>query len=64
MIISLRTNEDMFEESESEYQTLVLKITSKDYDSYGDPCYEEVNSKESQPLVTQTLKLLKPRRGL
>lgn len=47
----------VLEESESEDQTLVLKITFEDSTSEGDPDSKEVNSKETQPLVTQTLKL-------
>lgn len=63
-ITSLRTDEEILEEFESEDQTLALKITSEDSASDRDPNYEEVNSKESQPLVIQTLKLQKSRRGL
>lgn len=65
-IISLRTYEEMLEESEYELedQTLALKITYEDSSSDGDPDSEEVNSEESHPLVTQTLKFQKPRSGL
>ena len=51
-IIYLRTNEKLLEESESEDQTLAPKITSQDSASDGDLDSKEVNSEESQPLVT------------
>ena len=54
----------MLEESKSEDQTMALKITYEDSGSNGDPDSEEVNYEEIQPLVTQTLKLQKPRSGL
>lgn len=57
MNISFRTNKEMLKEFEFEDHTLPLKITSKDSTSDGDPDSKEVNSEESQPLVTQTLKL-------
>ena len=46
-IYSLRTYEEMLEESESEDQTLALNITSKDSVSNGD-----LDSEESHLLVT------------
>lgn len=48
--ISFRTNEEMFDESED--QTLTLKTTFEDSASDGDPYSKEVNSEESQPMVT------------
>lgn len=46
MIISLRTYEEMIEESESEDQTQALNIT------FEDSSFEEVNSEESHTMVT------------
>lgn len=63
-IIYLRTDEKKLDESAFEDQTLALKITSEDSTSDRVPDTKKVNSKESQSLVTQTLKLQKPRSGL
>lgn len=47
----------MLKEFASEVQTLDLKTTFEDSASDGDPNSEEVNAKESHPLVAQTMKL-------
>lgn len=44
-------------------QTLTLKITSEDSVFDGVPDSENVNFEETQPLVAQTLKLQKLRKG-
>lgn len=53
----------MLEESDLN-QILPLKITYENSASGVDPDYEEVKFKESQSLVTQTLKHQNPRSGL
>ena len=63
-IISLRTYEEMLEQYELEDPTMTLNITYEHSSSDGNPDSEEVNSEESQPLVTQTLMLQKEKREL